>query len=104
MNKIKTFCKQELTGWKIWEVAWMLSAIAIIIALSIYWQESFMGIVSATTGVACVILTGKGKLSAYIVGLKCNILRRNNAQCTVLCTNAIYRFLYVGKKHGPDLI
>ena len=28
-----------------------------------------MGIVSATTGVACVVCTGKGKLSAYIFGL-----------------------------------
>ena len=28
-----------------------------------------MGIISATTGVACVVCTGKGKLSAYIFGV-----------------------------------
>ena len=28
-----------------------------------------MGIISSVTGVACVVLTGKGKLSAYLFGL-----------------------------------
>ncbi|HAO69458.1 MAG TPA: nicotinamide mononucleotide transporter [Ruminococcaceae bacterium] len=37
-------------------------------ALSIYWEDTVMGIISAVTGVACVVCTGKGKLSAYIFG------------------------------------
>lgn len=47
----------------------VIYACTIITSLSIYWQDTIMGIVSATTGVACVVCTGKGKLSAYIFGL-----------------------------------
>ena len=59
----------ELKGWKAWEVTWLLLACAVITALSIYWGDSLMGIISSTTGVACVICTGKGKLNAYVFGL-----------------------------------
>lgn len=67
--KIKEFIKNELSGWKKLEVLWLLAACVIITGLSIYWKDTVMGIISATTGVACVVLTGKGKLSAYIFGL-----------------------------------
>lgn len=67
--KIKEIIKEELTGWKKLEVAWLLIACAVITGLSIYWQDTLMGIISATTGVACVVCTGKGKLSAYVFGL-----------------------------------
>lgn len=69
MNAIKLFIKNEISGWKFWEVAWLLIACIIISGLSIYWGDNLMGIISATTGVACVVCTGKGKLSAYIFGL-----------------------------------
>ena len=65
---IKKFIKNELAGWKFWEAAWLLIACAVIMALSIYWEDTVMGIISAVTGVACVVCTGKGKLSAYIFG------------------------------------
>ena len=55
-----------MSGWEKWEVAWLLAACTVIAVLSICWQDTVMGIISATTGVACVVCTGKGKLSAYI--------------------------------------
>ena len=61
--------KEELKGWKKWEIAWLLICCAVIMALSVYWKDSVIGIISATTGVACVVCTGKGKLSAYIFGV-----------------------------------
>lgn len=61
--------KSELKGWKRWEVSWLFFATLVITVLSVYWGDSIMGIISATTGVICVVCTGKGKLSAYIFGL-----------------------------------
>lgn len=66
---MKKFIKEELSGWKMSEVSWLLLACTIITCLSVYWGDSLMGIISATTGVACVVCTGKGKLSAYVFGL-----------------------------------
>lgn len=68
------FLREELSGWRKLEVTWLLIACAVIVGLSVYWQDTLMGIVSSTTGVACVVCTGKGKLSAYIFGLVNSVL------------------------------
>lgn len=73
-EKMRTFIKNEITGWKAWELIWIGLASAVIIGLSIYWQDTLMGIISSTTGVLCVVCTGKGKLSAYIFGLVNSVL------------------------------
>ena len=69
MNKLKTLLRNEVSGWKAWEVIWLSVALAIIIALGIFGHDTAMGIVSSTTGLAYSILSGKGKLSAYLCGL-----------------------------------
>ena len=74
MRKVRTWLQNEISGWKKWEVVWLITACAIIVALSIYWQDTWMGILPATTGAACVICTGKGKLSAYVFGLVNSVL------------------------------
>ena len=66
---MKNLIKNEFKGWKVFEISWLLIACIIICSLSIYWKDSIMGIISATTGVACVVCTGKGKLSAYLFGV-----------------------------------
>lgn len=66
---MKDFVKNELSGWKRAEVFWLLAACFVIAGLSVYWGDNLMGIISAATGVACVVCTGKGKLSAYLFGL-----------------------------------
>lgn len=74
MKKVKDFIKNELEGWNGWEITWLVIACAVITGLSIYWKDTLMGIISSTTGVACVVCTGKGKLSAYVFGLINSIL------------------------------
>lgn len=74
LEKVGTIVRNELSGWKRWELAWLAAACTSIVALSLYWQDTLMGILSATSGVACVICTGKGKLSAYGFGLLNSIL------------------------------
>ena len=60
--------KNEISGWKKAELLWLVFVCAAITALSAYWGDSLVGIISAVTGVLYVMLTGKGKLSAYIFG------------------------------------
>lgn len=66
---MRELIKNELTGWKKSEVILLLVSCAIITCVSIYWGDSLVGIISAVAGVACVICTGKGKLSTYLFGL-----------------------------------
>lgn len=73
-NKLSCFIKNELSGWKPWELVWLLVSTLVIVALSIYWHDTPMGIISSTCGVICVVCTGKGKLSAYTFGLVNSLL------------------------------
>lgn len=69
MDKLKQFCKQEIRGWAKNEAIWLCLATLTILSLSLYWKDSAVGIIAAITGVICVVLTGKGKLSSYIFGM-----------------------------------
>lgn len=68
------FIKNELSGWKLSEIIQILLSCFIIIALSIYWNDSLLGIISSVAGVMYVLCAGKGKLSAYIFGTVNSIL------------------------------
>lgn len=68
-NKIKHFIKNELIGWKKSEIIWLFLSCTIIMALSVYWGDTVMGIISSVTGIAYSVLTGKGKLSGYFFGV-----------------------------------
>lgn len=54
--------------WKTWEIIWIISATIVILATSLYWKDNFLGIAAALTGIWCVILTGKGKISSFYFG------------------------------------
>lgn len=70
----KNFWQQELSGWKLWEIIWLLATCAVIIAVSVVGGDSLLGMISAVTGVANVVCTGKGKLSAFGFGVINSIL------------------------------
>ena len=78
---MKALLKNELSGWKPWEIIWLMLTTTLIVALSIYWHDTPIGIVSATTGVICVVCTGKGKLAAAVL---CFFMVRLLAMC--LCS------------------
>ena len=60
------FLKKELSGWKAWEISWLLIATISITIITFILGEDILGLVAAVTGIICVILSGKGKLSTYI--------------------------------------
>lgn len=68
MKKLKEFIKNELSGWKKWEIFWIIFANIVILGLSVYWKDTALGIISSITGTLCVILSGKGKTSNYLFG------------------------------------
>ena len=68
MSGFKKFLKSEFTGWKPFDVIWLVFATAVILGLSIYWKDTWISLGAAVTGVICVILTGKGKRSSFIFG------------------------------------
>lgn len=58
-----------MANWKKSEILWLIVATIVILGLSLYWGDTSIGIISAITGVWCVVCTGKGSLWAYIWGL-----------------------------------
>lgn len=64
---MKGFMKQNNT-WKTWEICWIVFATLTILSTSLYWKDNLVGIIAALTGIWCVILTGKGKISSFYFG------------------------------------
>lgn len=58
-----------LTSWKKVELGWLFLATSVIVGLSLYWGDTTLGILSAATGVICVVLTAKGSLWCFAWGL-----------------------------------
>lgn len=59
----------EFKGFGILEIILMTIAIVLIPIISLIDGDNILGIISSVSGVLCVYLTGKGKLSSYLFGL-----------------------------------
>lgn len=60
--------KKDFTGWKKWQIVWMILANAVILGVSVLQGDTVLGIMASITGVICVILCGMGKVSNYLFG------------------------------------
>lgn len=61
--------KNYFKDWTLFEKVWLGLFTALIIGLSLYWQDSLMGITCSLTGIWCVVLVAKGRISNYWVGI-----------------------------------
>ena len=75
MQKIKALVKEELLGWKPFDVIWLVSVCVIITVMSILFKYDrandrfyWIHIVASACGIINVVLGGKGKLSNYLFG------------------------------------
>ncbi len=68
MDKLKSIIKNEFQGWNFMEVSWMIISTSAICAVSSIYKDSLKGIIGASFGIMASVLTGKGKLSAYVAG------------------------------------
>lgn len=91
---MKRFLKNELSGWTAAEIIWTVFACGVICALSVYWNDTMWGIISAVTGVLYTLLAGKGKLSAYFFGLVNSVLYASISFETRLYGETVLNGLY----------
>ena len=75
MQNIKNLIKEDLKGWKPFDIIWLVLVSVIITVMSIMFkydkandQFYWIHIVAATCGIINVVLGGKGKLSNYLFG------------------------------------
>lgn len=55
--------------WKLFEKIWLLTFTIINILLFFAWHDTWIGLTASITGMLCVILTAKGKISSFYWGL-----------------------------------
>ena len=75
MQKFNELIKEELKGWKPFDIIWLVTVSIVITVMSILFkydkandQFYWIHIVAATCGIINVVLGGKGKLSNYLFG------------------------------------
>jgi nicotinamide mononucleotide transporter len=65
MKKIKNI----LNEWGTFELIWLVVFTAINLFLFFAWHDTIIGLVASLTGMLCVVLTAKGKISSFYFGL-----------------------------------
>ena len=68
-EKYIQFIKEELSGWKPFEVIWLLAFIAAQVFAYVQNPASVLEMISGIAGIICVVLVSKGKISNYFFGL-----------------------------------
>ena len=68
-TNIKELFLEQFRAWRPTEVAWLLFCLSSVLGLSLYWQDSALGITAALTGMLYTVLAGKGKIACFIFGL-----------------------------------
>jgi nicotinamide mononucleotide transporter len=60
--------KNILKGWTLFEKLWLLIFAGIILATGFIFKDTWMGVTASLTGVLCVVLVAKGKISNFFFG------------------------------------
>ena len=61
--------KEMFNDWSLYEKVWLILFTIITLGLSLYWKDSAIGLVASLTGIWCVLLVAKGKISNYYFGI-----------------------------------
>ncbi|WP_310829553.1 nicotinamide riboside transporter PnuC [Paenibacillus pedocola] len=61
--------KKVLSGWKMFEVVWLVLFTLVGVIFTFLSKDSLFGFTVFITGVLCVVLTAKGKLTSYAFGM-----------------------------------
>ena len=69
MNWTEQLKEEFLSGWKPFEVVWVVIFLAAQIIAYVLMPDSPLGMISGIAGILCVVLVSKGKISNYFFGL-----------------------------------
>lgn len=69
LSTFRYFLRTEFAHWQWYECVWLCAAVAMVAIGGVCAGDSAVGLCSALSGSICVVLTGKGKLSAYLFGI-----------------------------------
>ncbi|WP_078433275.1 nicotinamide riboside transporter PnuC [Metabacillus halosaccharovorans] len=58
-----------LRDWTLFEKLWLIIFTAVNVYLFFAWSDSLIGLISSITGMLCVVLVAKGKISNYYFGI-----------------------------------
>ena len=67
MNWTERLKEEFLSGWKPFEVAWVVIFLAAQIIAYVLAPDSPLGMISGIAGILCVVLVSKGKISNYFL-------------------------------------
>jgi len=65
---MKNYLKEYFKDWNLYERIWLFAFTAVNIWLFFVWHDSWIGLTASLTGMICVILVAKGKISNYYFG------------------------------------
>lgn len=61
--------KNYFKDWNLFEKIWLLTFTIINVYLFFAWQDSWIGLIASLTGMLCVVLTAKARISSFYWGL-----------------------------------
>jgi len=61
--------KKYFADWTLYEKLWLGIFFAVNIYLFFAWHDTWIGLTASLTGMLCVVLTAKGKISSFYIGL-----------------------------------
>ncbi|MDP2628960.1 MAG: nicotinamide riboside transporter PnuC [Nanoarchaeota archaeon] len=68
-SRIASAISNYAKDWNLFEKIWLLTFTAVNIYLFFAWHDSWIGLTASLTGMLCVVLTAKAKISSFYFGL-----------------------------------
>ena len=68
-SKLKNFIIAELSGWKIYEIIFLLVIYALALYNAIALKDNIFAVIAAICGASATAAAGKGKISTYLFGI-----------------------------------
>lgn len=63
------YLKNYFKDWNLFEKSWLIIFTLINIYLFFVWQDTWIGLIASLTGMVCVVLTAKARISSFYFGL-----------------------------------